>query len=155
MGENIRVGLFACFLLLAAGQDLKKKEVNVWVFAVFGILAIGVAVIECFQTGGGYDWLEHVSSASLGLGLLGAGMMTGGKIGSGDGWFFVISGIMLGFWDNFMILSYAIILSGVFCLFWFAGAQVCGTNIYGKHTVPFLPFVAIPSIYIIVHNWIM
>ena len=44
----MRKGIFLAFLLVAAIQDLYRKKVKVWVFVVFGILALGL---------NGYLWI--------------------------------------------------------------------------------------------------
>lgn len=142
-------GIFLCFVLLAAGQDLKRKQVDVCIYLVFGIAAMGSVCIQ-LAAGETYNLLEHVAAASIGVGLLGLGMLSGGSIGTGDGCFFLVSGLMLGFWENLAMLCYGTLLCGVFCLIYFWWGRMHGWKNIGKQTIPFLPFAALPGIWLAV-----
>lgn len=142
-------GIFLCFMLLAAGQDLKRRQVDVRIYLVFGMVAMGSVCIQ-LAMGETYNLLEHVAAASIGAGLLGLGMLSGGSIGTGDGCFFLVSGLMLRFWENLAMLCYGTLLCGVFCLIYFWWGRMHGWKNIGKQTVPFLPFAALPGIWLAV-----
>ncbi|MCI8659751.1 MAG: pilus assembly protein CpaA [Lachnospiraceae bacterium] len=142
----MRKGLFLAFLLVSAMQDLHCKKVKVWVFALFGILALGINGYLWIVLGSDFMWKSHVQSVCLGVALLLFGRICEGSIGMGDGYFFVVSGLMMSFWENFFMLCMGIILCGIYGLALFTWNWIHkGTNI-GKITVPFLPFAAIPGI---------
>ena len=47
--------VFGLFLLAAAGQDIRKKQVDMWIYLVFGCAAAGLLV---FHMLGGGIWRE-------------------------------------------------------------------------------------------------
>lgn len=144
--------IFAGFLLLAAAQDLKKRQVEIWVYLLFGGAALAVGVGRQL-TGGGYGWLEHLGGMSPGIALLAAAALSRGGIGMGDGCFFLVSGLLLGFWENMMLLCYGMLFCGIFCLGYLVWCRVCRTADVRKQVVPFLPFVLPPGIWLVLQNW--
>lgn len=85
-------------------------------------------------------------SAAMAIGgaLLLLAAVTGEAIGKGDGWFFVVSGIYLGFWRNLALLwgslILSIILGGVILA---SGLKKKGRIVSGgKLTLPFLTLAA-------------
>ena len=108
--------VFGLFLLAAAGQDIRKKQVDMWIYLVFGCAAAGLLVFHMLgggiwldgmrgisetelttEAGSGWQYLtDALTGGTLGLGLLGIGMVSSGSVGSGDGLFFFISGLLLG-----------------------------------------------------------
>ncbi|MCD8083844.1 MAG: prepilin peptidase [Clostridiales bacterium] len=143
--------VFVCFLLAASGQDLCKKCVDIRIYQIFALLSVLLALGRQLMLGETYHVLEHVTGMSLGVGLLGLGMLSGG-IGSGDGYFFLVSGMMLGFRENLTLLCAGILLCGLFCmgyLIW--GLVRKGINVR-KCSVPFLPFVVIPGLWMAVEG---
>lgn len=141
----MRKGIFLAFLLVAAIQDLCRKKVKVWVFAVFGILALGVNMY-LWIVQKEFMWKSHVLSVCLGAGLLILGKLCEGNIGMGDGFFFAVSGLMLEFWENLSLLCIGVMLCGSYGLAVVVWNQIRTGEKAGKRTVPFLPFVAIPGI---------
>lgn len=142
-------GLFLCFLLAAAGQDLRQKQVDIRTYLVFGLLAVSGVLVQMMR-GEACSLLEYVAGASIGMGLLGFTMLSSGSIGAGDGCFFLVSGLMLGFWENLALLCYGTLLCGLFCLVYFWWGRIKGRKNMGKQTVPFLPFAALPGIWLAV-----
>ncbi len=135
-----RSGLFLCFLLVAAGQDIREQHVEVRVFAVFGILAALLCGYQCY-TGSWNGWIEIISSLCIAAGLLGAAYFWKGAIGAGDGCFFLVSGLLLGFWENLALLFYGMMLCGSYCLIKMVFQQITDGKIAKSQTVPFLPFL--------------
>lgn len=121
------------FLAAAACQDFRKKEITCRMLLVFGCAAV---ILRVWQGG----VLEAMLGAGIGVILLLAGKATEGAIGYGDGCFFVISGIYLGFWENFCLLSYGVFLCGLACIILFLWGIGKGHN-FRRQTVPFLPFL--------------
>ena len=136
------------FLLTAAWQDLRKQEVDVWVFGFFGALGVALAVYRWLVPGETYALLEHGAGIGLGLALLGICRLSRGAIGIGDGCFFLVTGVLLGFWENVALLCYGTLCCGVYCLCWFTWGSLRGRTDLRTKTVPFLPFVALPGIWL-------
>lgn len=146
------MAVFMGFLLVAAGQDLYRKGIKVWVFVLFGIIALAADGYLWSQAGGEFCWRSHLWSCGVGAGLLLLGKICGGSIGAGDGCFFLISGLLLEFWENLMVLCIGVILCGSYGLCLFVWKKIrTGENI-GKQTVPFLPFAVIPGVWMAVEN---
>lgn len=108
--------VLAGFTVLAAGQDLRKKQVDVNLYWIFGIIA-GAALIFRMWEDQNMMWEKAVQgTAGLlpGLALLGLGKVSSGSIGAGDGCYFLISGLLLGFWRNLAVLFYGTLCCGLF-----------------------------------------
>ena len=126
--------VFMTFLVAAAWQDLRNKSVSIWLYLLYGAAACVIRLAD------GALVLRLLNGVLVGVVLLAAGKLTAGAIGSGDGLFFVISGLYLSFYDNMRLLLNGILWGGVFCLFLFLYGKKKGRNIHGM-TVPFLPFL--------------
>jgi len=130
MGQK---GLFLCFLFIAAGQDLHKKSVAIWVYLLFGSLAL---VSRSWN-----QWGDLLCGACPGLAMLGISMLWKDQVGTGDGCFFLVSGLMLGFWQYMALLCYGLFLCSGYCLVKLVWNQILIRKNVGKQTVPFLPFL--------------
>lgn len=148
----IKVINFVLFLFIAAYQDLKSKSIAVWVYWLFGGLAMLILWRDLYNLMISsqlvHHWWEIPGGMAIGLCLLGLGRITGGAVGEGDGWFFFISGVYLGFWDNMKLLIYGGLLCSVWCLWVLAGGVISGRNIR-KTTLPFLPFLVPVGLWIV------
>lgn len=138
--------LLAGFTALAAGQDMRKKQVDINVFIVFGLMAAAAAVFRIWEkrNGAGEQVVVYMTGILPGLVLLCLGKVSRGSIGAGDGCYFLISGLLLGFWKNLALLFYGTLCCGLFCLGYFVWGSLKQTDCMRKKTVPFLPFAAIP-----------
>lgn len=145
-------GLFLCFLLAAAWQDLRRRQVDICLYLIFGISAGMLGLGRWLALGETYDILGHMAGSALGAALLGAGLASRGGIGMGDGCFFLVSGLMLGFWENLALLCYSTLCCGVFCLGYLVWCRVRAGEHVGKRTVPFLPFAVLPGIWLAVYG---
>lgn len=148
----MRMWVFLGFMLTAAIQDFRKKEVDLWVFVLFGAAAFLLNVYLWITAETKFLWQEHLLSCGLGAGLLLTGKLSQDGIGAGDGLFFLTSGLMLRFWENLTILCSGIFLGGMYGLAVFGWNQIYGKKNVRKMTIPFLPFVAIPGIWMAVLN---
>lgn len=142
-------GLFVCFLLTAAGQDLKRKSVELWIYLVFGGLALAYLIYGSAVCGKQIEWGSLASGVCVGLGLLGCGMVCQGAIGMGDGCFFLVSGLMLGFWNNLALLLYGLLCCSVYCLGFLTWNRIRYQRNVRKETVPFLPFLVPAGIWLV------
>lgn len=141
--------LFLGFLLTAALQDARKKSVNVWVYVVFAVLSAVWAGYRWLAAGQPPEWMNLFGSISLGLALLGCGMVAGGAVGAGDGCFFVVSGLMLGFWENLALLFYGTILCGSYSLLYLVWSRIHLHRYGGAKTVAYLPFLVPVGIWLV------
>lgn len=98
-------------VLLAANtwQDLKKREICLkFTAAAGGLAAVWKAAAE------------QASPAGLAAGLLpgvfclGAGLISRGQIGAGDGILLCAAGICLGFWETLRMICLALLAASVF-----------------------------------------
>lgn len=132
-------------------QDLRYQAVSVRTYLIFAVAALAAAGGLAIQ-GEAYAWLGHAAGMGIGLGMIGLWKASRGEVGLGDGCFFLISGLLLDFWENIMLLCYGILFCGVYCLGLFAWGMWKKKSSPGKQTVPFLPFVALPGIWLIWQN---
>lgn len=126
--------LFFIYLCCAACQDIYRRELDFRFLICFGLLG----VLNCLTQEKSLI-LTGVSVAE-GVGILILSRLTRGGVGEGDGWFFVISGLLLGPEENMALLLSGLALCGVFCLVLVTVAFVRGKGVR-KLRIPFLPFL--------------
>lgn len=146
--SRITYGLFLIFLLDAARQDLWGKQVKVWTFVIFAAAASALDGYRWIQPGSGFSWWKCLAGCLPGVGMLALGKLWGGEIGAGDGLFFLVSGLMLEPEENLAVLCGGVFLCGMWSMAVFCGNLWKGNRRAGKATLPFLPFAAVPGIWI-------
>lgn len=144
--NSIMQGVFFLYLMTASIQDIKTKQIKIWVFFLFGALALVSDGYMWMAASENFLWKSHLASCSLGLGMLGLGKISRGAVGTGDGLFFLISGLMLNFGENLFVLCGGILLCGICGMAIFVWKWISAGEKSGKRTLPFLPFAAIPGI---------
>ena len=80
-------------------------------------------------------------AALLALSWLGCG------IGAGDGFFFLVSGLLLGLRHNLLFLCGTVLCCGLFGLGYYVWSRLKGNDAGGKTELPLLPFGVIPGIW--------
>lgn len=142
-------GVFCIFLLICAGEDLWRRAVDVWVYLVFGCIAVGLTGWHAagLPADGWKLAADALAGFALGAGLLAVGWICPGGIGTGDGLFFCVSGLYLGLWNNLLLLWLTSMLSGLFCLGYYVWGKLIQRKNLGLKTVPFLTFAAVPGIW--------
>lgn len=130
------MSLFFVFLGIAAWQDLRTRSISLEVLA--GGAAAGI--ITCVWK---ERFLGEIILAMIpGIALLMIRTLTGGLVGEGDGWFFIVSGFFLGWQECVMLLISGQIFCGIFGLAMMVGAQIgTGRGSIRKLRLPFLPFL--------------
>lgn len=143
--------IFGVFLAIAVGQDLKKQRVDLWVYGVFGSLAFLLAAGRQLRGMTGFQWQEYIGGISLGLMLLGIGMISRGSVGMGDGLFFLVSGMILKLPENMLLLSYGLLLCGLYSLGYLVWLRfrAIGIRTMRAQMIPFLPFLVPPGIWLL------
>lgn len=146
-GEKRVKLVFTAFLCTCAWEDFRKKKISV-------LFLWAAASVAAAWTAGYYmillDWAD-MNEAHLWLAMRGAALIPGvlllilskitnGAVGQGDGFFFLVSGMYLGFWNNIALLLFGLL----FCSFWGMGMLIYG--MFEKKRVknirlPFLPFL--------------
>ncbi len=134
MLESINRIVFGMFLLSAAWQDGRKKSIHIWLFGAAGIVGL-ILSLKMGELG-----VDRFLSCLIGAGLLLLSFMSDGAIGTGDGFFFVVSGLFLRALLNLKLLVYGILLNGIICGGIYLHGRILGSNVK-KMTVPFLPFL--------------
>lgn len=150
--------LRVCFILILAisgWQDVRTRRIEVRVFVISGAVGImlrGVQIaimLHTLQDIKNSVWIWEMSAR--GLIDIGKGMCLGGlllilsavtreAVGKGDGWFFVVSGLYLGFAKNLYLLCGGLLLCFLICfVIWIKGIR--GGSNKGKMRLPFLPFI--------------
>lgn len=149
----MREWVFLAFLIIAAWQDTKEREVSVWLYIVFGlVLALSslCSLFDVWQMQGAEICLKMLfdimCSLCLGLALVGLSILMEGGIGMGDAVCFVVSSFAFGFWENLLLLA-----SGLFLC---SGYGICrmvwsGKLYIRKAQVAFLPFLLPASIFLV------
>ena len=120
---NMKMGIeaalricFLLFLLSASWQDLKKKTIKRSSFLIWGTVGVILQAAHIFsQIFMGTEKMEMqvivqevtglMFAALLGILLLSLSTATEEAMGKGDGCFFLVAGIFLGFWKNMLLLS--------------------------------------------------
>lgn len=158
---GIRLSFFL-YLITAAWQDGRRRSVSGWMLLFFfsHFLASQVCQwvfpvdMERFPARFWYHgmmgktqlWLLWAGSL-IGAALLLISRLTEGALGEGDGLFFLIAGIYLGFWKNLILLCSALVLcsfTGLLVMVW---GQFHGKD-YRKKQLPFLVFTLPAGIFL-------
>lgn len=122
------------YLLFMAGYDLKRREIQLGISAVVAVLLAVVQIYGIFQ--GETTWLNAFSGVVVGILLIGVSIATRGEIGIGDGITFIISGMVLGIFENGVLLFISLLFTA------FTGGFLFLIKRVGrKYTMPFVPFV--------------
>ena len=152
---NMKMGIeaalricFLLFLLSASWQDLKKKTIKRSSFLIWGTVGVILQAAHIFsqifmgtEKMGMQVIVQEVTglmfAALLGFLLLSLSTATEEAMGKGDGCFFLVAGIFLGFWKNMLLLS-----GGLFLCFPAAVyLMIKGRKARNTESIPFLPFV--------------
>lgn len=128
-------GVFLIFLFMTAWSDWRSGQIPRWMFRVGGVAAVLLFLIIPDTI-----WWYRPAGMVLGVVLLAIGKCSGWALGAGDGWFFLISGLMLGVVRNILLLSGGMLLCGLYCLSLCVWGNVAGEKV-GVWKIPFLPFL--------------
>lgn len=134
MLEIIKIIVLGVFLLIEGIRDLQKHKVSMITVMIAGILGV-IFQFGIIQENG----LKIIGGILIGIVLLSLAKITREKIGYGDGWIFVVTGIYLGFHSNMYLLLLSLFLASLvsICLLVFK-------KVNKKTELPFVSFV-LPS----------
>ena len=133
--------IFISMLVLAAWQDLKTGSIDVRFLVIFG--CIGLLLHQSTEL----LWYERIASCGIGGILFLLRFMTGGGIGEGDGWFFVVTGLYISWEKNLLLFLMGLGLCSLFSLP-LAVQAILEKGKGRKRELPFLPFVLPAGIWI-------
>ncbi len=119
------------FLSVEGIRDLRKRHISMKSTLIFGVMAILLRIPNLSQ-----DILDVLGGILIGFFLLFMAWITKEKIGYGDGWVFVVSGICLGFKNNMILLFMALFIAALVS----AILLIC-KKVNKKTELPFVSFV--------------
>lgn len=140
MVEIILKVSIATMLVLCAAQDMYKKKLLVWPLVLFALL-----VILCSGFSNSISILDRLGGLILGLGVVLLSLVTGGKIGLGDGIILAITGIGLGLWANLELFAIALFLAAIVSIL-----LLILRLANRKKSIPFVPFLLVSYLFLIV-----
>jgi leader peptidase (prepilin peptidase)/N-methyltransferase len=118
-------------LALCSVQDIRKKQIRLNPVLAFGILGILFHMLWSLQTIG-----SLLAGMAVGMALLILALLSGGRIGVGDGVLLIVTGIYLGLEGNLELLFLALLLSGLWAL-----VLLLLNKKKRQDTIPFVPFL--------------
>ena len=108
MLEIIKIVVLGVFLLIEGIRDLQKHKVSMITVMIAAILGV-IFQFGIIQENG----LKIIGGILIGIVLLSLAKITREKIGYGDGWIFVVTGIYLGFHSNMYLLLLSLFLASI------------------------------------------
>ena len=149
---------FLLYVLTAAWQDGKRQVISGWLLLFFFVhfFVSQVCWKVLGEEKGDYPqslWFRGMA-VNVSLWYLLAGCMIGilllliskascGALGSGDGLFFFVTGIYLGFWKNLFLFCSTLFLCSIFGLIYVVSGSLQGKD-YRKKSLPFL-IITLPA----------
>lgn len=131
MPEVINVFLPGVFLLIEGIRDMKVRKISMTSVGVFA--GIGLILRLVFDLA---SWYQSIAGAGLGCLLFLLAKITEEKIGYGDGWTILVTGIYLGFRYNLLLLTMSLFLSALTSVI-----LLIFKKVNRKSTMPFVAFV--------------
>ena len=120
-------------------QDVRKKQISVWIAAVFAVTGIVLYIWK-----NPFPLPELFGGMALGGILLVLSLLTRESIGTGDGLLLVVTGLYLGFWENLWLILGALALASLGSL---VLVVVCKKG--RTYEIPFVPFMLISYVVMI------
>lgn len=119
------------FLLVCTVLDVKTRKLPVWFMLLGSVAAVAFRAINL-----GEDTVTWVGGIIIGIFFLMLSKWTGEGLGYGDSWMILILGISLGLWDILLLLSIALISSGILAVMLLIRGKWSR-----KVSFPFIPFL--------------
>lgn len=122
------------YLFLMSIYDIRKKEIQLRISIVTAVVL--TAGQFCRIVCGEMAWYTAFTGVIVGGLLIGISKVTRGAVGTGDGIVFMISGVVLGFFENGILLFLSLVFA--------AAAGTClmlSRRVGRKDMIPFVPFI--------------
>ncbi len=124
------IGLFMMYAF-AAYDDIREKKIRIFEIAVFAILGLIINIMYH-----PYSLISVAGGVSIGICMLLFSIFTKEKIGMGDAYLIMVTGLYMGFMNTAIILW----ISSVFAVI--VGLFIAGrNNNYKTLELPFVPFL--------------
>lgn len=120
----------AFFLLYAGWKDLRKREIPLFLTALFAGGGLLYSLSAQRQA------VDYLIPAGIGLMFLALGFLTGGGMGLGDAWVLLALGTVLDTGEYMATLCAAVFLAAVW-----AGVLLAAFKKNRKTEIPFVPFL--------------
>lgn len=131
--QKIEEVILLMMLAACAADDMKQRSIPVWMplagFAALMILSPFAVELSL---------PERCLGFGMGLVFLAFSVLSGGRIGTGDGILLCVTGFALGLWDNLLLAFYGLAAAAVFCMFLLALGKATG-----KSRIPLVPFLCV------------
>lgn len=127
----METGCLMGLLAFLAVEDWKSKKIPMVPVLLCGILGMVFHLI--FKERSIWDILGGLL---LGVLLYFISVITKGKIGKGDGFLFMVTGVYIGFWNNLILLWLSCVVAGVIGI-----AIIVWKRKSKNYQMPFVPFV--------------
>ena len=139
MGKTTLYAIVGGIMLICTLMDIKKKEISIWLFMIFGITTIFGCIVCAEQKG-------YLLAAGIIPGILLAVLakITEQSIGYGDGIILAEIGLLTGIGKCMLILAVALALAGIFSL-----GIVVIKKVDKRYKIPFVPFLTIAYLAVI------
>lgn len=124
------------FLGIGAFSDMRRQTIPIWLI-IAGAAAGGI--VKIFEHDA--DVIAILLSVIPGAFLLLFAFLTKEKIGYGDGWMIMVTGVFLGLLNNLILLVFALVIFTVYQL-----AMILAKKATKKSRAPFVPFILISFI---------
>lgn len=129
---NMIIKLVLISLLVLCGvQDLRKKKISLWIILI-GAFLIGV----CIPFGNTLSLPSRLGGAAIGAAVGVISIATAGKIGMGDAFVLIVTGLGLGFWSNLELFAIALLLASIISII-----LLISRLADRKKSIPFVPFL--------------
>lgn len=129
----IQVWTLLGLLGICSIEDVRKKEIQVYVVLTFGI--VGVILRLFYQN---VTMKNMIFGMAIGVVMMLVSLVTSGQIGLGDGLLLTVTGIFLGAYGNAMLFLHGLLFAAVWSL------VVLLIFRRGRKTkIPFVPFLLI------------
>ncbi|HEX3022131.1 MAG TPA: prepilin peptidase [Lachnospiraceae bacterium] len=127
------------FLMTLAVIDMKERKIPCVVLSISFLVALlsTVLVKHGITT-------EQLCGMTIGFLFILISLVTRGQLGIGDGITLVITGVVIGFWDNLLMVLYALFAAGITAII-----LIVFKRSNRKERIPFLPFLLLGYIVVI------
>ena len=133
---RIEIGCLLGSISLLALEDLRMKKIPIIPLILTGI--IGMIFHLIFES---RDIKDILGGMFIGVVLYAVSFFTKGKVGKGDAFLFMVTGVYLGFWNNLLALWIASVIAGVIGV-----GIIVVKNKRFDYKLPFVPFVLVAII---------
>lgn len=122
------------YLFVMSIYDVKKREIQMGFSALAAVLLLVGQLICLFQ--GKLPWYFIPGGIIPGCFLIWLSWFSKGQVGIGDGIVFVVSGILLGFFETVVLLFVSLLFAAVS-----GGIMIFLKRLNRKDSLPFVPFI--------------